>query len=58
MILDDSLMITQDSTHTIAYNSVTLAAQTADLNEKIDAIGDLIAMISETVDALIASADP
>lgn len=51
------LEVTQDSTHTIADNTVTQAAQTADMKEKIDAIGDLIAMISENVDALNASAD-
>lgn len=55
--MEDSLKITQDSTHTIADNTVTQAAQTADMKEKIDAIGDLIAMISENVDALNASAD-
>ena len=53
--MEDSLKITQDSTHTIADNTVTQAAQTADMKEKIDAIGDLIAMISENVDALNAS---
>lgn len=55
--MEDSLKITQDSTHTIADNTVTQAAQTADMKEKIDAIGDLIAMISENVDALNTSAD-
>lgn len=55
--MEDSLKITQDSTHTIADNTVTQAAQTADMKEKIDAFGDLIAMISENVDALNASAD-
>ena len=55
--MEDSLKITQDSTHTIADNTVTQAAQTADMKEKIDAIGDLFAMISENVDALNASAD-
>lgn len=55
--MEDSLKITQDSTHTIADNTVTQAAQTADMKEKIDAIGDLIAMISENIDALNASAD-
>ena len=55
--MEDSLKITQDLTHTIADNTVTQAAQTADMKEKIDAIGDLIAMISENVDALNASAD-
>ena len=55
--MEDSLKITQDSTHTIADNTVTQATQTADMKEKIDAIGDLIAMISENVDALNASAD-
>lgn len=55
--MEDSLKITQDSTHTIADNTVTQAAQTADMKEKIDAIGNLIAMISENVDALNASAD-
>lgn len=55
--MEDSLKITQDSTHTIADNTVTQAAQTADMKEKIDAIGDLIASISENVDALNASAD-
>ena len=55
--MEDSLKITQDSTHTIADNTVTQAAQTADMKEMIDAIGDLIAMISENVDALNASAD-
>ena len=39
--MEDSLKITQDSTHTIADNTVTQAAQTADMKEKIDAIGDL-----------------
>lgn len=59
-IFDDmeaSLKITQDSVHTIADNTVTQATQTADMKEKIDAIGNLIAMISENVDALNASAD-
>ena len=55
--MEASLKITQDSVHTIADNTVTQAAQTADMKEKIDAIGDLIAMISENVDALNASAD-
>lgn len=55
--MEASLKITQDSTHTIADNTVTQAAQTADMKEKIDAIGDLIAMISENVDALNTSAD-
>lgn len=55
--MEDSLKITQDSTHTIADNTVTQAAQTADMKEKIDAIGDLIAMISENVDALNTSAN-
>lgn len=55
--MEASLKITQDSVHTIADNTVTQATQTADMKEKIDAIGDLIAMISENVDALNASAD-
>lgn len=55
--MEASLKITQDSTHTIADNTVTQATQTADMKEKIDAIGNLIAMISENVDALNASAD-
>ena len=55
--MEDSLKITPDSTHPNADNTVTQAAQTADMKEKIDAIGDLIAMISENVDALNASAD-
>ena len=55
--MEASLKITQDSVHTIADNTVTQAAQTADMKEKIDAIGNLIAMISENVDALNASAD-
>lgn len=55
--MEASLKITQDSVHTIADNTVTQATQTADMKEKIDAIGNLIAMISENVDALNASAD-
>lgn len=55
--MEASLKITQDSVHTIADNTVTQATQTADMKEKIDAIGDLIAMISENVDALNTSAD-
>lgn len=55
--MEASLKITQDSTHTIADNTVTQATQTADMKEKIDAIGNLIAMISENVDALNTSAD-
>ena len=55
--MESSLKITQDSVHTIADNTVTQATQTADMKEKIDAIGNLIAMISENVDALNASAD-
>lgn len=55
--MEASLKITQDSVHTIADNTVTQATQTADMKEKIDAIGDLIAMISENIDALNASAD-
>ena len=55
--MEASLTITQASVHTIADNTVTQATQTADMKEKIDAIGNLIAMISENVDALNASAD-
>ncbi len=55
--MEESLKITQDSVNTIADNTVTQASQTADMKEKIDAIGELIAMISENVDALNASAD-
>ena len=55
--MEDSLKVTQDSVSTIADNTVTQASQTADMKEKIDAIGNLIAMISENVDALNASAD-
>ena len=55
--MEASLKITQDSVHTIADNTVTQATQTADMKERIDAIGNLIAMISENVDALNASAD-
>ncbi len=54
--MEDSLDITQDSVHTIADNTVTQASHTADMKEKIEAIGELIAMISENVDALNASA--
>lgn len=55
--MEKSLEITQDSVHTIADNTVTQASHTTDMKEKIDAIGELIAMISENVDALNASAD-
>lgn len=55
--MEKSLEITQDSVHTIADNTVTQASHTTDMKEKIDAIGGLIAMISENVDALNASAD-
>ncbi len=55
--MEESLKITQDSVNTIADNTVTQASQTADMKEKIDAIGELITMISENVDALNASAD-
>lgn len=55
--MEESLKITQDSVNTIADNTVTQASQTADMKEKIDAIGELIAMISENVDALNTSAD-
>lgn len=55
--MEDSLDITQDSVHTIADNTVTQASHTTDMKDKIDAIGELIAMISENVDALNVSAD-
>lgn len=55
--MEKSLDITQDSVHTIADNTVTQASHTTDMKEKIDAIGELIAMISENVDALNSSAD-
>lgn len=54
--MESSLQITQDSVHTIADNTVTQASHTTDMKGKIDAIGELIAMISENVDALNASA--
>lgn len=55
--MEGSLQITQDSVHTIADNTVTQASHTTDMKGKIDAIGELIAMISENVDALNASAE-
>ena len=55
--MESSLQITQDSVHTIADNTVTQASHTTDMKGKIDAIGELIAMISENVDALNASAE-
>lgn len=55
--MEDSLKVTQDSVQTIAGNTVTQASQTTDMKEKIDAIGELIAMISENIDALNASAE-
>lgn len=55
--MEDSLDITQDSVHTIADNTVTQASHTTDMKDKIDAIGGLITMISENVDALNTSAD-
>lgn len=55
--MEGSLQITQDSVHTIADNTVTQASHTTDMKGKIDAIGELISMISENVDALNASAE-
>lgn len=51
-----SLRVTHDSVHAITDNTVTQAEHTTDMNDKINAIGELIEMISENVAALNTSA--
>lgn len=54
--MKESLAETKDSVHTITENTETQAVHTTDMNDKIEAIGDLIMLISENVDALNVSA--